>query len=79
MAAIGRYRRAHRPRVTGSLPDGRGPDKMRRMSQPQPLVGVLMGSRSDWGTMSHTTETLTSLGVPFDVRVLSSPKVEQVE
>jgi 5-(carboxyamino)imidazole ribonucleotide mutase len=45
---------------------------MRRMSQPQPLVGVLMGSRSDWGTMSHTTETLTSLGVPFDVRVLSA-------
>ena len=42
------------------------------MSQPRALVGVLMGSRSDWDTMSHTTETLTSLGVPFDVRVLSA-------
>jgi 5-(carboxyamino)imidazole ribonucleotide mutase len=45
---------------------------MRRMSQPRALVGVLMGSRSDWDTMSHTTETLASLGVPFDVRVLSA-------
>ena len=45
---------------------------MRGMSQPRALVGVLMGSRSDWETMSHTTETLTSLGVPFDVRVLSA-------
>src|SRR6266851_4549030 len=38
----------------------------------QPLVGVIMGSRSDWDTMSHTAQTLETLGVPFEVRVLSA-------
>jgi 5-(carboxyamino)imidazole ribonucleotide mutase len=36
------------------------------------LVGVIMGSRSDWSTMMHATETLTALGVPFEVRVVSA-------
>src|SRR6058998_4321956 len=31
-----------------------------------------MGSRSDWDTMRHTAETLESLGVPFETRVLSA-------
>ena len=38
----------------------------------KPLVGVIMGSRSDWSTMMHATETLTALGVPFEVRVVSA-------
>ncbi|HJR69658.1 MAG TPA: 5-(carboxyamino)imidazole ribonucleotide mutase [Gammaproteobacteria bacterium] len=38
----------------------------------KPLVGVIMGSKSDWATMSHATETLTALGVPFEVRVVSA-------
>ena len=38
----------------------------------QPLVGIIMGSRSDWDTMSHTAQTLETLGVPFEVRVLSA-------
>ncbi len=38
----------------------------------EPLVGVIMGSRSDWETMRHTAETLESLGVPFETRVLSA-------
>ena len=38
----------------------------------QPLVGVIMGSRSDWATLQHTAETLESLGVPCEVRVLSA-------
>src|SRR5436305_10943538 len=37
-----------------------------------PLVGVIMGSKSDWETMAHTAETLESLGVPFEVRVVSA-------
>jgi len=36
------------------------------------LVGVIMGSRSDWETMRHAAETLESLGVPFETRVLSA-------
>jgi 5-(carboxyamino)imidazole ribonucleotide mutase len=38
----------------------------------QPLVGVIMGSQSDWETMAHTTETLATLGVPFEARVVSA-------
>ena len=37
-----------------------------------PLVGVIMGSKSDWETMSHTAETLESLGVPCEVKILSA-------
>lgn len=37
-----------------------------------PLVGVIMGSRSDWDTMSHATDTLDALGVPYEVRVVSA-------
>lgn len=37
-----------------------------------PLVGVVMGSQSDWSTMSHTVDTLDALGIPCEVRVLSA-------
>lgn len=37
-----------------------------------PLVGVIMGSRSDWETMRHTVETLDALGVPNETRVVSA-------
>jgi 5-(carboxyamino)imidazole ribonucleotide mutase len=38
----------------------------------QPLVGVIMGSKSDWETMSHAAQTLEALGVSFEVRVVSA-------
>ncbi len=38
----------------------------------QPVVGVIMGSRSDWDTMCHAADTLESLGVPYEVRVVSA-------
>src|SRR5262245_24917099 len=38
----------------------------------QPLVGVIMGSRSDWETMRHAAEALPELGVPHEVRVVSA-------
>jgi 5-(carboxyamino)imidazole ribonucleotide mutase len=38
----------------------------------EPLVGVIMGSRSDWETMRHAVETLESLEVPFETRVVSA-------
>ena len=37
-----------------------------------PLVGVIMGSRSDWETMRHAVETLEQLGVPCETRALSA-------
>jgi 5-(carboxyamino)imidazole ribonucleotide mutase len=38
----------------------------------RPLVGVIMGSRSDWDTMRHAAETLERLDVPFETRVVSA-------
>ncbi|CAH0314387.1 5-(carboxyamino)imidazole ribonucleotide mutase [Roseomonas sp. CECT 9278] len=37
-----------------------------------PLVGIIMGSRSDWETMRHAAETLDRLGVPHETRVVSA-------
>ncbi len=36
------------------------------------LVGVIMGSRSDWSTMEFAVDTLSDLGVPHEVRVVSA-------
>jgi 5-(carboxyamino)imidazole ribonucleotide mutase len=38
----------------------------------KPLVGIIMGSSSDWETMQSAAETLTRLGVPHEVRVVSA-------
>lgn len=38
----------------------------------KPLVGIIMGSKSDWETMKHAAETLDSLDVPHEVRVVSA-------
>ena len=38
----------------------------------QPLVGIVMGSRSDWETMQHAAEQLDALGVPYEVKVVSA-------
>ncbi len=37
-----------------------------------PLVGILMGSKSDWDTMRHVHETLEKFGVPHESRVISA-------
>src|SRR4029453_5080694 len=42
------------------------------MSNPSPLVGVIMGSKSDWETMSQADAILTEFGVPHECRVLSA-------
>jgi 5-(carboxyamino)imidazole ribonucleotide mutase len=38
----------------------------------QPLVGIIMGSSSDWETMEHAVKTLAELGVPHETRVVSA-------
>ena len=38
----------------------------------QALVGIIMGSKSDWETLIHTAQTLDTLGVPHEVRVVSA-------
>lgn len=38
----------------------------------KPLVGIIMGSASDWDTMRHAAELLKVLSVPFEARVVSA-------
>ncbi len=38
----------------------------------QPLVGIIMGSLSDWETMRHAAQTLDELGAPFETRIVSA-------
>src|ERR1039458_8196096 len=45
---------------------------------PQPLVAVIMGSKSDWETMRHCDETLTQFGVAHECRVLSAHRTPQL-
>jgi 5-(carboxyamino)imidazole ribonucleotide mutase len=42
------------------------------MAGMQPLVGIIMGSSSDWETMQHAADALTRLGVAHEVRVVSA-------
>ena len=39
---------------------------------PNVLVGVVMGSRSDWETMQHAAQTLDALNIPYETRVVSA-------
>jgi 5-(carboxyamino)imidazole ribonucleotide mutase len=40
--------------------------------QAHPLVGIIMGSSSDWETMEHAAKTLEEIGVPYEKRVVSA-------
>jgi 5-(carboxyamino)imidazole ribonucleotide mutase len=39
---------------------------------PKPAVAIIMGSQSDWATMRHAAETLETLGIAFDARIVSA-------
>jgi 5-(carboxyamino)imidazole ribonucleotide mutase len=45
---------------------------MTHESSEAPLVGVVMGSKSDWETMRHCSEMLTELGIPHESKVVSA-------
>ena len=45
---------------------------------PTPLVGLVMGSRSDWDTMQHAAQKLDALGVPYEVKVVSAHRTPNV-
>ncbi len=46
--------------------------KAARASRRGPLVGIIMGSQSDWSTMHHAAELLEALGVPHETRIVSA-------
>ena len=41
----------------------------------QPLVGVVMGSQSDWDTLEHATQILQEFQIPFEARVVSAHRM----
>jgi 5-(carboxyamino)imidazole ribonucleotide mutase len=44
----------------------------------KPLVGIIMGSTSDWETMQHAAAQLAALGVPFEKRVVSAHRTPKL-
>jgi 5-(carboxyamino)imidazole ribonucleotide mutase len=43
-----------------------------------PLIGIVMGSRSDWETMQHAAQKLDALGVAYEVKVVSAHRTPDV-
>ena len=43
-----------------------------------PLVAIVMGSKSDWDTMRHASQTLTDFGVPHDCKVISAHRTPEL-
>jgi len=46
--------------------------------QSKPLVGIIMGSTSDWETMSHAAAQLDALGIPYEKRVVSAHRTPKL-
>jgi 5-(carboxyamino)imidazole ribonucleotide mutase len=42
------------------------------MAESDPIVGIIMGSQSDWATMKHTTLTLEKLGIAYEAKIISA-------
>jgi 5-(carboxyamino)imidazole ribonucleotide mutase len=51
--------------------------KRRSELPPEPLVGIIMGSQSDWSVMRHASEILKSLGVPHESRIVSAHRTPE--
>src|SRR5580700_3069841 len=53
------------------------PQKYRNPASKSPLIGIAMGSQSDWETMQHTAATLKSFGVGFEANVVSAHRTPE--
>jgi 5-(carboxyamino)imidazole ribonucleotide mutase len=60
---------AGQPRIPGSC------FAEHEVDQPLPMVGVVMGSSSDWDTMRHAAEILAEFGIPHEARVVSAHRM----
>jgi len=59
------------------MPSKRNLEKRARARR-RPIVGLLMGSTSDWETMRHAAETLDALGIPYEKRVMSAHRTPRL-
>jgi 5-(carboxyamino)imidazole ribonucleotide mutase len=51
---------------------GPGTTSAKGMAGSAPLVGIIMGSKSDWSVMRHVSETLAALGVACEAKIVSA-------
>ena len=56
----------------GKVNSKRGAEVAFKMPETRPLVGVIVGSRSDWQTLCHSAEILTRFDVPHECRIVSA-------
>ena len=47
------------------------------MAAAKPLVGIIMGSQSDWPTMKHAADILTELGVAYETKIVSAHRTPE--
>ena len=47
------------------------------MTTGNPLVGIIMGSQSDWTTMRAATDTLDALGIAYEARIISAHRTPE--
>src|SRR5574343_1152790 len=47
----------------------------RAVSSASPVIGVVMGSSSDWETMKHAADILSEFGIPFEAKVVSAHRM----
>jgi len=47
------------------------------MQEHAPLVGIIMGSQSDWRTMAHAAESLDALAIPYETRIVSAHRTPE--
>jgi len=47
------------------------------MAGDSPMVGIIMGSQSDWQTLRHAAETLKQLGIPHEARIVSAHRTPE--
>jgi 5-(carboxyamino)imidazole ribonucleotide mutase len=71
------------PQPSGSAPGsspGSAPGAASAAARPSgpPVVGIIMGSRSDWQTLAHTADQLDQLGVPYETRVVSAHRTPEL-
>ena len=48
------------------------------MANPSPLVGIIMGSKSDRATLQHAADTLAALGVAYEMRIVSAHRTPEL-
>lgn len=61
----------------GSLKAGSGKAGSGNKAGGQPVVGIIMGSQSDWPTMKHAANVLEELGVAFEARIVSAHRTPE--